>query len=247
MARSSLKVARALLRWRGDAGGVANIADSSSRPSTEISAALLESLGIADVEASGATGQGRGAGFEAHIQGFLAGELAAGKPELRVESQRAISEFAQYEHLARVRKLIDQDETGLLREAVGTDYLIQPDVVVALPQAGGLPLLHAAVSCKWTIRSDRVQNVRHEAVMLIRHRRGRVPHIVAVTAEPLPARLASIAQGTGELDCVYHIALPELLEAAGRQKEPDHLRQLRELAGHGRLADLSELPARLGT
>ena len=37
--------------------------------------------------------------------------------------------------------------------------------------------------------------------------------IVAVTAEPLPSRLAAIARGTGELDCVYHIALQQLRTA----------------------------------
>jgi hypothetical protein len=41
---------------------------------------------------------------------------------------------------------------------------------------------------------------------MIRHRRGRQPHLVTVTAEPLPSRLASIARGTGEVDAVYHIA-----------------------------------------
>jgi hypothetical protein len=86
-------------------------------------------------------------------------------------------------------------------------------VVVSIPLPEGGPFLHAAVSCKWTIRSDRVQNIRHEANLLLRHRRGRAPHIVAVTAEPLPSRLASIAMGTGELDCVYHLVLDELREA----------------------------------
>jgi hypothetical protein len=51
-----------------------------------------------------------------------------------------------------------------------------------------------------------VQNIRHECLQMIRHRRGRQPHLVTVTAEPLPSRLASIARGTGEVDAVYHIA-----------------------------------------
>ena len=43
-----------------------------------------------------------------------------------------------------------------LRITVGMDYLIKPDVTVALGKvetASGLPPLHAAISCKWTIRS----------------------------------------------------------------------------------------------
>ena len=33
-----------------------------------------------------------------------------------------------------------------------------------------------------------------------------------MTAEPAPSRLAAIALGTGDIDCVYHFALPELLD-----------------------------------
>jgi len=68
-------------------------------------------------------------------------------------------------------------------------------------------ILHASVSCKWTIRSDRSQNTRTEALNLIRNRKGKVPIVVAVVFEPLPTRIASIALGTGDLDCVYHGAL----------------------------------------
>ena len=50
---------------------------------------------------------------------------------------------------------------------------------------------------------------------MTRSRRGRLPHIVAVTAEPLPTRLASIAMGTGDVDAVYHVALEELVQAVG--------------------------------
>jgi len=70
-------------------------------------------------------------------------------------------------------------------------------------------ILHASVSCKWTIRSDRSQTST-EALNLIRNRKGKVPIVVAVVFEPLPTRIASIALGTGDLDCVYHGALHEL-------------------------------------
>ena len=45
------------------------------------------------------------------------------------------------------------------------------------------PILHASVSCKWTLRSDRSQNSRTEALNLIRNRKGHLPHIVVVTAD----------------------------------------------------------------
>lgn len=78
---------------------------------------------------------------------------------------------------------------------------------------GGKPILHASISAKWTMRSDRAQNSRTEALNLIRNRKGRLPHIVVVTGEPLPSRLASLAFGTGDIDCVYHFALYELIDA----------------------------------
>lgn len=63
------------------------------------------------------------------------------------------------------------------------------------------------------MRSDRAQNSRTEALNLIRNRKGHLPHIVVVTAEPMPNRLASLALGTGDIDCVYHFALYELIRA----------------------------------
>ena len=44
----------------------------------------------------------------------------------------------------------------------------------------------------------------------------RVPHIMVVTAEPSPSRIASLALGTGDIDCVYHFALYELLDAVSK-------------------------------
>lgn len=77
---------------------------------------------------------------------------------------------------------------------------------------GGKPILHASISCKWTIRSDRAQNARSEALNLIRNRKGNLPHVMVVTAEPTPSRLASIALGTGDIDCVYHLRFMNLYQ-----------------------------------
>ena len=104
------------------------------------------------------------------------------------------------------------------------------------------PLLLASISCKWTLRSDRAQNPRTEALNLIRNRKGQVPHIAVVTAEPLPTRIASIAMGTGDLDCVYHFALPELEWAIVETGNEDQLDMLRILKDGRRLRDISDLP-----
>ena len=103
-------------------------------------------------------------------------------------------------------------------------------------------ILHASISCKWSMRSDRAQNIRTEALNLIRNRKGNTPHITAVTAEPLPARLASLALGTGDLDCVYHFALPELREAVEKVAGEDQLEMLLGMIDGRRLRDISDLP-----
>lgn len=103
------------------------------------------------------------------------------------------------------------------------------------------PILHAIISCKWTMRSDRSQNTRTEALNLIRSRRGNTFHITAVIAEPLPTRIQSIALGTGDIDCVYHIALPELRQAVISIDNPDQLEVLDYLIDGRGLRDISDL------
>lgn len=177
-----------------------------------------------------------------------------------------IANFEQYSHLIALSRLAEQDRE--LAAALRSDYAIRPDIVVArLPEsdtalntqlhvvddatAGRTPLrqsngsraiLHASVSCKWTLRSDRAQNARSEALNLIRNRKGRAPNIVVVTGEPLPSRIASIALGTGDVDCVYHFALPELLETLDALDYED-ARELTAIMVEGkRLRDISDLP-----
>jgi hypothetical protein len=53
-----------------------------------------------------------------------------------------------------------------------------------------------------------------------------VPHIVAVTAEPLPSCLASLALGTGDIDCVYYFALVELEEAVASRTMEEEAKEL---------------------
>ncbi|MBS2025589.1 MAG: restriction endonuclease [Deltaproteobacteria bacterium] len=179
---------------------------------------------------------------------------------------KSIEVFEQYKHL---RVLEDLARTSPeIAAALGSDYTIKPDIVIAretetdesinahksivnagvatmasLRRAnGGVPLLHASVSCKWTIRSDRSQNSRTEALNLLKNRKGRAPHIVVVTAEPTPSRLASIALGTGEIDCVYHFALPELAEAVADSDNDEAKTSLQIMVDGGRLKDIADLP-----
>ncbi|HQL87989.1 MAG: type II restriction endonuclease [Lentisphaerae bacterium] len=176
------------------------------------------------------------------------------------------SNFSQYEHLEYLNRLTAAD--AKLAASMGNDYIVTPDVViyrnpvsdeeintpvfmvddsVSLMAAirkskGGLPILHASISAKWTMRSDRAQNSRTEALGLIRNRKGHLPHIVVVTGEPMPGRLASLALGTGDIDCMYHFALYELVEAVKETKAEDSIEMLNVLIKGKRIKDISDLP-----
>lgn len=189
-------------------------------------------------------------------------------------AEATITQFDQYEHLALLDDLLSEHSEA--RAALGRDYLITPDIVIfrqplddaeinaervlvlgdriatATPLRAAnadraCPILHATASCKWTIRSDRAQNTRTEALNLIRNRKGGTPRIAAVTMEPLPSRLASIALGTGDIDCTYHAAFYELADAIGDCGNPEAIEMLRILVDGRRLRDISDLPFDLAT
>jgi len=186
------------------------------------------------------------------------------------QAGKGIAAYDQYEHLFDLQRLLD--EKPEFKAALGGDYLITPDIIISrYPLSdesinkneflvdkndnvvGLTPLrfsnynkpkgiLHASISCKWTIRSDRAQNTRTEALNLIRNRKGRTPHIVAVTFEPLLSRIASIAMGTGDVDCTYHCALHELVEASNEVENDTQIDLLNTLIKGKRLRDISDLP-----
>ena len=186
--------------------------------------------------------------------------------QLGNNSRLKTSDFAQYEHLSYLNALTR--ENAVLAAALGNDYLVAPDIVVyrdlyedeeinagqllvdssicrmadIRKANGGRPILHASISAKYTMRSDRAQNSRTEALNLIRNRKGHLPHIVVVTAEPMPNRLASLALGTGDIDCVYHFALYELIRAVSEVGSEDAIETLNTLVQGKRLKDISDLP-----
>ncbi|GAB3456485.1 NgoMIV family type II restriction endonuclease [Insolitispirillum peregrinum] len=177
-----------------------------------------------------------------------------------------IARYEQYSHLIALDRVARHDPE--LAAALGSDYTITPDIIVSQElltdseintdepvvdptvsnlaslrwREDGNPLLHASISCKWTIRSDRAQNARSEALNLIRNRKGRLPNIMVVTAEPTPSRLSSIALGTGDIDCVYHFALYELKETLVMLDMQDALDLLNVMINGKRLKDISDLP-----
>ena len=77
---------------------------------------------------------------------------------------------------------------------------------------------------------------------MMKNRKGSAPHVVVVTAEPMPSRIAAIALGTGEIDCVYHAALPELEAAALEAGRDDSVELIRIMVDGKRLKDIADLP-----
>ncbi len=65
---------------------------------------------------------------------------------------------------------------------------------------------------------------------------------MVVTGEPLPSRLSSLALGTGDIDCVYHFALYELIDAVKDTGAEDSIEILKILVEGKRLRDISDLP-----
>ena len=241
--RRSDGTAKNALSWEW----VPNSADVDNAASLTLAGGVLDELGLpnpnhSDEPPPHVVPASPGGPLEVLVQTHLAEELPRLDPSRQWDVRRGvpITAYAQYQHLTGVAQAISQDPN--LRVTLGTDYLITPDVTVGILGTSTLtphPWLHAAVACKWTIRSDRVQNIRHENSNMIRHRRGRLPHLVAVTAEPLPSRLASIARGTGEVDVTYHIAFNELARTIMQHGGAGQREEWEEVTGQGRLRDFT--------
>ena len=260
-----------------DKKGVASNADKDNAFSCAIAREIAVSFGAKTVVKK-KKGQTAGANFEQIVADFISTtfpklqNLRPGRwSVLRLGNKSKIktANFSQSEPLFALADAVR--ENPKLQAALGNDYLVSPDVIVARDQCddeeintldcfvddtlclkadlrrknGGRPILHASISAKWTMRSDRSQNSRTEALNLMRDRKGRVPHIVVVTGEPSPSRIASLALGTGDIDCVYHFALYELLDAV--EKTTSRARGeaqilLNNMIQGKRLKDISDLP-----
>jgi len=243
-------------------------ADRNNRLSLELARGLIERMGVA-MPRKRQVAQRSGRLFEVKVKNFILNtflKLDHLRPGTWTISTNAVDHYEQYSHIKSLSILIDKHPE--IATAFGTDYFITPDIVVSRsPESDEninkktenvsddlvllsslrrknnvLELMHASISCKWTIRSDRAQNSRTEAWNLIRNRKGRAPHIMVVTAEPLPCRLASIALGTGDIDCVYHIALYELSDFLKHSSHQDAWELLHNMIAGKRIKDISDLP-----
>jgi len=244
--------------------GVVNVADKDSASSREI-AAIWAKLIPGTMGTEPISGQTAGKLFALNVKNYIEKSFRLLK-DLRpgdwgLDTEKSIINYDQYFHLAFLDELARENRD--LRVNIGSGYIITSDIVMfrypikvektcAIDYLSPLlkgakysqdkPILHASISCKWTIRSDRAQNIRTEALNLVRNRKGNTPHIVAVVAEPLPTRIASLALGTGDLDCVYHAGLHELRKACQQINNEDQLEMLEVMVEGRRLRDIADLP-----
>ena len=239
-------------------GRAPSIADTSSNLSCSLASSVINAFGY-PVSPSPISGQTAGSKFEIAVRDYVQSAmevLAHLRPADRIYSVHSdISEFIQYRHLATLKELVQKNKD--VHTALG-DYVVKPDVLVARRPVTDETInqhkeivnqkdiayltLHASISCKLTLRSDRSQNARTEGLNLIRNRKGHTPHIVVVTAEPMPTRIASLAFGTGDIDCVYHFGLNELIQVAKDSENEAVQDSLETMVEGDRLRDIADLP-----
>ncbi len=144
-------------------------------------------------------------------------EVAGALDRLTLLARNAGSELA-----GAAMELADAVEAAERRRRALVDLLadespLRLDIAVdrAVPSVPGEGPRHlvAGFSLKWSLRTDRLQDPRTQGAKMATMRRGRMPHFAAVTMEPRPYMLGRLGRGTGDLDCVYHLALPQLTEA----------------------------------
>ena len=116
----------------------------------------------------------------------------------------------------RVQLMRDQllTTSGLMNDLVEnlpSESMLKMDIVIS--ETAPPAELAIALSSKWTLRTDRAQDCISQGNKLVSLRRGRMPHFAAITMEPRPAMLRLLADGSGSIDCVYHLDLPALADA----------------------------------
>ena len=195
---------------RRDNNGIPGNADKHSRQSLALAGGILDRIGEKS-RGSRLVGQRAGAKFEEICENYVRETFRALEPlrpgiwkigrNKEVSGRLGIAQFDQYAHLADLDKLARENPE--LASALGSDYIIKPDVVIArVPEEDGRInktahivdsetsrlsslrrsnndrlILHASISCKWTLRSDRAQNARSEGLNLVQNRKGKLPHL----------------------------------------------------------------------
>ncbi|WP_241011274.1 NgoMIV family type II restriction endonuclease [Rhodococcus sp. PSBB049] len=224
--------------------GKPSTSDSHDPGSVEWGHALFEALGVASGTAEtpqvGDVMERRAAEHLASLRPDLA--LAQSRAALAFEQYRHLDVFRQFSktyrgpaaeldqaldelppgpefdsvraHIYRAIAAAQQDHQLVtqLQDTMPEESLLRIDITVAAPAP--VDRLLIGLSSKWSLRTDRAQDCVSQGAKLVNHRRGHMPHYAVLTMEPRPSMLKLIAYGSGAVDCIYHLALPELRQAA---------------------------------
>ncbi len=161
--------------------------------------------------------------------------------EIQSGTPATLSRCQQYAHWSSLAQAAM--DRPALAPALAPYTVGPPDLLLLrYPHKPPAPVLHAALMTYWKLQGSDVADISPQARALQRERRGRAPHLVLLTGELTPSYLASIALGTGDLDCTYHFALYEL-QAAVAQSGNSEAEDLIGIMVEGkRLKDISDLP-----
>ncbi|MCR2784147.1 MULTISPECIES: NgoMIV family type II restriction endonuclease [unclassified Microbacterium] len=155
--------------------------------------------------------------------------------KLKSALRRKVAQYAKQDVLTR-QMLLEMPEEAILKV----------DLTVGGAGANDDIHMYAGVSAKWSLRTDRAQDCISQGSRLATQRRGAMPHFAVLTMEPRPAMLRILADGSGAIDCVYHLDLPALTRAieevaSTKPSRWSPKRTFDRLIQQGRIRDYDEL------
>lgn len=202
------------------------------------------------------------------IQKAFASSILARSQKWKIVNVRDKNEInrvklAHYERLDYFTELA-KTGTQLSTAALGNNVVLLPDILLYrngfsdaeinapfpvvdgqsaknadLRASNGNPArLQAVISTLWQM--ENTKTYRTEAVQVVQKANG-LPYFFVVTGETLPSQLASLLW-MGKMDCIYHFALPELVQVVQKAGEEDAGELLYALINEKRLKDISDLP-----
>ena len=155
---------------------------------------------------------------------------------------RSVEPLSRFHRPYEVRAVGPTHKSKMLATLLEDECVIKSDILILRDPAQrekSNPSTYAGIACKLTIRNHRSESA---FVNLIRTWPRTTPLAFVVTGEPLPSRLSAIALGGGDIDCVYHFALPELIDTVKELDLPDSEEALKIMIDGKRLKDIADLP-----
>ncbi|MGX1807490.1 NgoMIV family type II restriction endonuclease [Nocardia sp. NPDC055321] len=134
---------------------------------------------------------------------------------------RSIEQLPKSKVLTAALEMLKESESDIaynhshvsqLLDLMPEESMLKIDITLSTKNAEDRLLI--GLSSKWSLRTDRAQDCISQGSKLVSMRHGHMPHYAVLTMEPRPSMLKLIAYGSGSVDCVYHLALPQLRSAA---------------------------------